>query len=59
MFSNAFCIEVNKTLDCVIKGKLSTTNSQWKKAMENTEEKGINGGNHDFLLFPQCFLLFQ
>ena len=59
MFSNAFCIGVIKTPDSVIKGKLSTTNSQKKKALENTEEKGINGGNHDFLLFPQCVLLCQ
>ena len=57
MFSNAFWVV--KSPDCVIKGKLSTTNSQRKKALENTEEKGINAGNHDFLLFPQCFLLCQ
>ena len=59
MFSNAFCIGVVKTPDCVIKGKLSTTNSQRKKALENIEEKEINAGNHDFLLFPQCVLLYQ
>ena len=59
MFSNAFCIVVVKTPDSVIKGKLSTTNSQRNKASENTEKKGINCGNHDFLLFPQCFLLYQ
>ena len=64
MFSNAFCIGVVKTFDCVVKGKLFTINSrvlttQRKKAWENTEGKGINAGNHDFLLFPQCFLLYQ
>ena len=30
-----------------------------KKAFENTEEKGENAGNQYFLLFPQCFLLYQ
>ena len=28
-----------------------------KKALENTEGKVENAGNHYFLLFPQCFLL--
>ena len=29
-----------------------------KKAKENTMGKGENAGNHHFLLFPQCFLLY-
>ena len=30
-----------------------------KKALENTVGKGENAGNQHFLLFPQCFLLYQ
>ena len=30
-----------------------------KKDMENTVGKGENAGNQHFLLFPQCFLLYQ
>ena len=64
MFSNAFCIGVVKTRYCVIKVKLFATNFRIlttlsKKAKENTEGKGVHAGNYDFLLFPQCFLLFQ
>ena len=28
-------------------------------ALENTVGKGENAGNQHFLLFPQCFLLYQ
>ena len=30
-----------------------------KKALENSVEKGENAGNQHFVLFPQCFLLYQ
>ena len=30
-----------------------------KKDLENTVGKGENAGNQHFLLFPQCFLLYQ
>ena len=30
-----------------------------KKALENTVGKGENAGNQHFLLFPQCFPLYQ
>ena len=30
-----------------------------KKALKNTVGKGENAGNQVFLLFPQCFLLYQ
>ena len=30
-----------------------------KKALENTVGNGENAGNQHFLLFPQCFLLYQ
>ena len=30
-----------------------------KRALENTVRKGENGSNQHFLLFPQCFLLYQ
>ena len=30
-----------------------------KKDLENTVRKGENAGNQHFLLFPQCFLLYQ
>ena len=33
-----------------------TFNNPQKKPFENTVGKGENGGNHYFLLFPQCFL---
>ena len=29
------------------------------KALENTAGKGENAGNQHFLLFPQCFILYQ
>ena len=30
-----------------------------KKALKNTVGKGENAGNQNFLLFAQCFLLYQ
>ena len=30
-----------------------------KRAFENIVGRGENAGNRHFLLFPQCFLLFQ
>ena len=33
--------------------------TQKKKALENTWGKGGNAGNQHFLLFPQCFVLYQ
>ena len=30
-----------------------------KKALENTVGKGENAGNQHFLLFQECFLLYQ
>ena len=44
--------------------KLFTTQSRLlttlkKEALKNTGEKGENAGNQHFLLFPQCFLLYQ
>ena len=30
-----------------------------KKPFENIVQKGENAGDQHFLLFPQCFLLFQ
>ena len=30
-----------------------------KKGLKNTVGKGGNAGNQHFLLFPQCFLVYQ
>ena len=37
--------------------RLKLTNLQ--KVLENTVEKGENDGHQHFLLYPQCFLLYQ
>ena len=50
-----FCCLVQLTLYY----KIPTFNYLWKRTLENTVGKGENAGNQHFLLFPQCFLLYQ
>ena len=38
---------------------IPTFNYPKNRALENTVGKGENAGNQHFLLFPQCFPLYQ
>ena len=63
MFSNGFLHRVIEIQDCVVQGKLFTTQSRLlmtllKEPFENIVGKGENAGNQHFLLCPQCFLPF-
>ena len=55
------CSKLPRTLRSVLifttQSRLSTTLR--KRALENSVGKGENAGNQHFLLFPQCFLLYQ
>ena len=48
-------------IETICSDKVSVT-EKFKFVMgrvENSVEKGENAGNQHFLLFPQCFLLYQ
>ena len=48
---------VSDTLLCTTQSRLLTTLK--KKSFKNIVGNGENAGNQHFLLFPQCFLLYQ
>ena len=57
----SLCVELPTVMShvelyCTI---LTFNNPEKKKAFENKVGKGENAGKQHFLLFPQCFLLFQ
>ena len=56
-------LNVNKSINFLYPYSLYPTiptfNARKKKTIENTVGKGENAGNGHFLLFSQCFLLYQ
>ena len=54
---SAICFNLDKS-KILSSGNGLILTTQKDRPLENTVGKGENAGNHHFLHFPQCFLLF-